>query len=288
MMKKNEIGIRDPFVLVDEGKYYLYGTRNTTAWGKADGFDVYVSDDMENWSEKKEIFHNDGTFWATQNYWAPECVKYHGKYYLIATFGSETRKKGIQILESDRPDGIFVPKTKYPITPDEWECLDGTLYWEDQTPWLIFSHSVPEECRGAMCAAQLSDDLADMKTKPQVLFYASEAAWSRPIPFAKEAFGVDGDAYFSDGPYLFKNETGDLCMLWSSWGEKGYEMGISKSANGKITGIWKHQPKSFFQDGGHGMIFTSKEGERLLTFHAPNDSMKERPIFEKMKKYYYD
>ena len=29
-MKTNEINIRDPFVLVHEGKYYLYGTRGET------------------------------------------------------------------------------------------------------------------------------------------------------------------------------------------------------------------------------------------------------------------
>lgn len=29
-MKRTEINIRDPFVLVHEGKYYLYGTRGAT------------------------------------------------------------------------------------------------------------------------------------------------------------------------------------------------------------------------------------------------------------------
>ena len=35
-MKREEINIRDPFVLVDEGKYYLYGTRSETAWTDAE------------------------------------------------------------------------------------------------------------------------------------------------------------------------------------------------------------------------------------------------------------
>ena len=47
-MKTKEIHIRDPFVLPWEGKYYLYGTRGATCWGKADGFDVYSSADLEN------------------------------------------------------------------------------------------------------------------------------------------------------------------------------------------------------------------------------------------------
>lgn len=88
-MKTSDIHIRDPFILPWEGRYYLYGTRGPTCWGKADGFDVYVSTDLQNWSAPIEIFHNDGTFWADQNYWAPEVHFYKGSFYLFATFFSE-------------------------------------------------------------------------------------------------------------------------------------------------------------------------------------------------------
>lgn len=48
-MKTNEINIRDPFVLLENGTYYLYGTRGATCWGPATGFDVYTGTDLENW-----------------------------------------------------------------------------------------------------------------------------------------------------------------------------------------------------------------------------------------------
>ena len=48
-MQTIDINIRDPFVLCENGKYWLYGTRGPTCWGKADGFDVYVSDDLNTW-----------------------------------------------------------------------------------------------------------------------------------------------------------------------------------------------------------------------------------------------
>lgn len=73
-MRREEINIRDPFVLTRNGQYYLYGTRGATCWGPADGFDVYVSRDLENWDGPFECFHNDGTFWADRNYWAPKCM----------------------------------------------------------------------------------------------------------------------------------------------------------------------------------------------------------------------
>ena len=49
-MKLTDINIRDPYIMPYDGKYYLYGTRSETAFvGQAYGFDVYVSDDLENW-----------------------------------------------------------------------------------------------------------------------------------------------------------------------------------------------------------------------------------------------
>ena len=72
MLSLSQINIRDPFVLFTQGRYYLYGTRGETCWGPASGFDVYVSRDLETWSEPQACFENDGTFWADRNYWAPE------------------------------------------------------------------------------------------------------------------------------------------------------------------------------------------------------------------------
>ena len=47
-MKSSDINIRDPFVFVYGGKYYLYGTRSETAFvGQAYGFDAYTSKDLE-------------------------------------------------------------------------------------------------------------------------------------------------------------------------------------------------------------------------------------------------
>ncbi|MFR3797379.1 MAG: hypothetical protein ACLT1X_07615 [Christensenellales bacterium] len=33
-MRREEINIRDPFVLTRNGQYYLYGTRGATCWGR--------------------------------------------------------------------------------------------------------------------------------------------------------------------------------------------------------------------------------------------------------------
>lgn len=286
-MNTADINVRDPYILVHEEKYYLYGTRSATAWGLADGFDCYVSEDLENWEGPIEVFWNNGDFWADRNYWAPECYSYEGAFYLVATFNSEHRNMGTQILVSDSPTGPFMPHSDGPVTPNEWTCLDGSLYFhKDGTPYMIFGHSFQDTPKGEMCVIELSKDLRTSVGEPKLLFKAAEAPWSVPIPFAKKEFGLDGDVYFVDGPCLYRTESGKLIMLWSSWGAKGYAVGVAYSDNGELDGTWHHEKAPLFgENGGHGMLFQTKEKEWMYTLHYPNDRYKEKPRFIKVKEH---
>ena len=85
-MKNTEINIRDPFVLVEDGTYYMYGTRAATCWGAADGFDCYVSKDMEGWDGPFRCSINRRTSGQIRNCWAPEVhTSTGGFYYMFAT-----------------------------------------------------------------------------------------------------------------------------------------------------------------------------------------------------------
>ena len=152
-MWREEINIRDPYVLVHNGMYYLYGTRAETTWGKADGFDCYRSRDLKEWEGPFEIFHRPEGFWADQEYWAPECVRLADAFYLVTTFGAEDRKKGIYVLRAEEPEGPFVPYGER-LTPEDWACIDGTVYFEGETPYLVFSHSFEDTPDGDMCCVK--------------------------------------------------------------------------------------------------------------------------------------
>lgn len=47
---------------------------------------------------------------------------------MFASFKSETRSRATQILSADHPNGPFLLHGEEPITPKDWECLDGTFY----------------------------------------------------------------------------------------------------------------------------------------------------------------
>lgn len=278
-MKTNEINIRDPYVLLHEDRYYLYGTRSESCWGEAEGFDCYVSADRENWEGPVEVFHRPEGFWADRAYWAPECVYYRDAFFLITTLGAADRKKGIYVLRSDSPLGPFVPFGAR-LSPEDWSCIDGTLYLEEGKPWLIFSHSFEDDPKGDMCLLPLKEDLSGPAGEPVTLFSAAEAPWARPVPFAKAEFGMDGDVYFTDGPCVKKLHDGELIMTWSSWSEQAYAVGVALSENGRVRGPWRQLGTPLYPaNGGHGMIFTEKDGSLCFTLHTPNDKYLERPAF---------
>ncbi|MCD8190393.1 MAG: glycoside hydrolase family 43 protein [Clostridiales bacterium] len=281
-MKTTEINIRDPYVLLHEGRYYLYGTRSATCWGPADGFDCFVSDDRENWEGPFEIFHRPEGFFADRSYWAPECYFYRGAFYFLTTLGAADRKKGVYVLRSDSPTGPFVPYG-VELTPRDWTSIDGTLYVENGTPYLIFSHSFEDNPNGDMCIVQLEPDLSAPVGEPTLLFSAGEAKWAHPVPFAQAEFGMEGDVYFTDGPCVFPLPGLGLCMTWSSWGTCGYAVGVAVSESGIVAGPWRQLDKPVFpENGGHGMVFEDKAGQLWFALHYPNDKYQERPCFMKL------
>lgn len=274
-MRTDEINIRDPFVLLNEDTYYLYGTRGSTCWGEATGFDVYASADLESWEGPTPCFENDGTFWADRNYWAPEVHPWQGAFYMFASFKSAARRRGTAILRAETPKGPFVPWSDGPVTPSDWECLDGTFYADEAgNPWIVFCHEWVQVGDGEVWAMPLTKDLRSPAGEPRLLFRASEAKWSKLIHHSS---GQDG--YVTDGPFIWKAKDGRLLCLWSSLAESGYTQALAVSDTGRIDSHFSQLPPLFERDGGHGMLFKTKENRLMLTLHSPNEHLKERPRF---------
>ncbi len=268
-MRFEDINIRDPFILPDNGKYYMYGTRGNEAWGTGTGLDVYVSDDLENWSDPKEVFTPPADFWADKNFWAPEVHKYNGEFYMFAAFKNDDKCRGTQILKSSSPEGPFLVHSEGPVTPDTWECLDGTLYIENGEPYMIFCHEWLQVDDGEMCVVKLSPDLKKAVSEPVILFKASEPVWSD---------GYMPGKYVTDGPFMYRTQNGRLVMIWSSFHNGKYCEALSYSDNGSVYGKWIHDTRLLFEkDGGHGMIFRTYDGKLNFVQHMPNDTLMERP-----------
>ena len=271
IIKTNIQYMRDPFILKADRTYYAYGTG-------------VVDDD---WDDTKWICYKNtsGTLegpwerlpqdiavlpeWAIKNRWAPEVHEYKGSYYLLASYySSVTEHKGTTVLKSASPEGPFVEISDGPVTPCEWDCIDGTLYVDEEgTPWMVYVYewnNTPDGV-GRMMASRMSADLTHFVSDPIELFKADEATWR------------DNDAVVTDGCYLYKAENGELLMLWSNFDPNGYCVGLARSSNGKIDGEWTHDQDLLFSKtlsgeygGGHGMLFKDVDGKMYMSVHSPN------------------
>jgi len=271
----DEIHLRDPFILPvkETGRYYLFGTRWT---GEMPGFVVYSSPDLAVWEGPTRAFRPPEGFWADRDFWAPEVHPYRGKYYMFASLKAPGACRGTQILVAEKPEGPYRPHSADAVTPRDWECLDGTLFVDDEEkPWMAFCHEWVQISDGTICALPLRDDLRAAAGEPVQLFAASEAPWVFE-------FGIKRRGRVTDGPCMYRASDGSLLMLWSSFDPHGYCLGVARSASGALTGPWTQSPEPLYRDdGGHGMLFRTFDGQLMLVLHQPNKAPQERPrLFE--------
>ena len=289
-----DIFIRDPYILPVEKDniYYMYATSTTIGADgeKIGGVKVYKSKDLQHWSDPVQVCVIPESNWSRGVVWAPEVHLFQGKYYLFATINSGVEWKAekkdwpkytwraTQIFCADSPEGPFVPLSTESSTPSDQMALDGTLWVEDGKPYMIYCHEWVELGDGAMNLVELTPDLSARASQPQKLFCASAAPWSTGMETKS------GDRhYVTDGCFLYRSKTGKLLMIWSSFCNGQYAVGVAESTTGRVKGPWRQQPEPIFnRHGGHAMIFKTFDGKLCLTLHQPNSPAGEEraKIFE--------
>ena len=265
----SQLPFRDICVMPDpvSKKYYMVGFLKSMS--AAQEVACYQSKDLQKWGGYKTAMYNDGQW---DQSWAPEIRYYNGSYYLFASLkkaGSSTNGdlRGCYILKSDKPDGEYKAYSDR-ITPENWECLDGTLYVEDGVPYMVYCREWTRlNGNGEMYAVQLKDDLSGVAegAEHKLLFRAKDHPAS-----------TDG---VTDGPWLYNAENGDLVMLWSKYVNGGYAIITSRSKTG-VMGEWSHDPAPLFaDDGGHAMLFEDFDGNMKIAFHENSTNKgNERPV----------
>lgn len=273
-----DIVISDPCILPvkEEKRYFVYARwLNTSLFPEVDGspsFYAFESPDLIHWSRPYRVFEK-GDFWADLDYWAPEVHAYRGKYYLVSSFRARGTFRRCQFLVSDSPRGPFVPLRQEPVTPENWHCLDGTLYVDLKgQPWMVFCHEWLQVNDGQICAVPLSEDLSKAIGDPVILFRATDAPWRT------RRFERDRECGFvTDGPWLYRMKDGTLIMLWSNYSEYGYTTGYARSRFGDIMGPWDQEEVPLYaMDGAHSMLFHTFEGELMMCLHCNNNAKEKR------------
>lgn len=276
--KRSEMRVRDPFVFADKKTnfYYMHANDNSQ------GLKVYRSKDLENWEFLGRSFTPDSDFWGKADFWAPDMFERDGKYYVIATFSRKEKNirtpngthalRGSSVLVSDKPEGPYKPLANAPITPENWMCLDATLFEEDGKLYILYCHEWIQVCDGEIIAQEISKDLKKTIGEPRLLFKASAAPWGKK----------NQKSMVTDAPVINRAEDGTLYMTWSTFGSDGkYHIGFAVSSNGKLFGEWKQSEHPLNNDdGGHAMVFKTFDGKTKISYHAPNSKYPERPTIK--------
>ena len=174
------VRMRDACILVDEKTktYYLLSSTmaNNVEGGLRPALRVYTSKDLRSWDGPHIVFQVPEKFWGDINIkaiWAPEMHEYKGKYYVFATFDTDSLlpeqwrnwlprvKRGTQVLVSDSPLGPFKPFQNRSTLPVDMMTLDGTLWVEDGIPYMVYCHEWVQVKDGTVEMIQLKDDLSD-------------------------------------------------------------------------------------------------------------------------------
>jgi GH43 family beta-xylosidase len=280
------IRVRDPFIFADAPSqtYYLYAQAENRAGSGYQGVEVYTSTDLKTWKAPRPVLTLPADSGVAM-VWAPEMHAYQGAYYLFVTLTfrdtlpvakpvdaphwPRMHRRGTWIYRAESPAGPFKPLKDGPHTPADWMALDGTLYVEDGTPYMIFCHEWVQLIDGAMARVELTPDLSGTRGEPVRLFSASAAPGARRG--AKEG-------KVTDGPFLYKSpKSGALFMIWSTFiPGKDYCVLLARSESGRVAGPWTGHTPIYTTNGGHGMIFKTFEGQLRLALHQPNTGPLER------------
>ena len=99
----------------------------------------------------------------------------------------------------------------------------------------------------------------------KILFRAHDSPWSKE----KDENGNIIPNKVTDGPWLFRTQTGKLGMLWTSWVFNVYTQGVAYSESGTLDGPWVQEQKPVTPPNyGHGMLFRTFEGKLLMSVHS--------------------
>ena len=274
----NDLTMSDPYIYPDpETKtYYL-----TSSGGR-----MWKSKDLVMWEGPYNIIDLSGTWCEKAGFAAAAEIHKVGDYYYYAGTWSDhgdlieqvPRRYNVPhnqtyLLRSESVEGPYVPFSVtpgYDYQPREWDCIDGTLYEEDGRIYMVFVHEWTQIIDGTMDYIELSSDLTHtISDHPVTLFRASEAPYCGEMNSLGEAtFGLKMPGWVTDGPQLFRTQTGRLGMLWSTWGEERYLQAVCYSESGTIDGPWVQESEPFLSNNsGHGMLFRDFDGKLLYVVH---------------------
>ncbi|HWR58724.1 MAG TPA: glycoside hydrolase family 43 protein, partial [Thermodesulfovibrionales bacterium] len=235
------LGIGDPAVIYDGGKYYLYPT------GDNHSYDVYISNDMVHWTKGPKVFQS-----REPGVWAPDVFfsKDAGMFYLYYTVNGR-----IGVASADRPDGVF--KDRGTLISNG---IDAHLFRDDDGSYFLYYARYPEFA----IFAQPMESPVRKKGLPVQLISPSEAWETKNVPV-------------TEAPWMIRHQ-GIYYLLYSggSADSEDYAIGYATASN-PLGPFTKYRGNPFIHKGdgilgpGHASVIRDQAGKLWLVYHQQKD-----------------
>lgn len=254
---KSQIPLADPYILLDNGTYYAYGTN------AGDGIQCYTSDDLRSWRLHGLALHKDNTT-ETRWFWAPEVYRLNGKYIMYYSANEH-----LYAATADKPTGPFKQVGTYQMNNllgDE-KCIDSSVFFDDDgTAYLFFVRFTDGNC---IWQCKLADDYITPVEGTLRKCFAVSQSWEQKLGRVNE------------GPNIIKyNKRYFLTYSGNDYRSQDYGVGYATCSNIE-KGPWTKyngNPILCRHDElvgtGHHSLFTDKEGKLRIVFHSHNSATK--------------
>ncbi len=260
--REGQLMLADPFILEDDGWFYIYGTHAD------DGIVVYRSRDLKRWSGRCGnaanglALHKDDV-WGEKWFWAPEVYRIGDRY--IMTYSAEEH---ICYAESDSPCGPFVQSEKRPYLDEKG--IDSSIFVDDDGKaymfWVRFTRG------NVVWVAEMTPDLRQVKLETaRRLIDVQEGTWEHLM------------GRVAEGPLVVKHK-GLYYLTYSCNDYRSRDYAVGVAVADSPTGPYErcagnpvlHRHCGYVGTGHHALLRT-KRGDLYMVYHAHYDGERVPP-----------
>ena len=256
----SQIPLADPYILLDGGRYYIYGTND------GDGIHCYSSDDLRLWKDEGQALNKKNTT-ETDWFWAPEVYHLGDKYIMYYSANEH-----LYVATGTSPKGPFKQVGTYQMNEllGSEKCIDSTVFFDDDgTAWLFFVRFNDNIC---IWRCKLADDYITPVPGTLKKCIAGSQAWEQK------------EGRVNEGPNVIKyNRHYYLTYSGNGYESQNYAVGYATCSNLE-TGSWTKYSgnpilcrRDELVDTGHHSLFTDKEGILRIVFHAHHSTESVHP-----------
>ena len=262
--------LADPFVLLDGGVSYAYGT------GAADGIPVAVSTNLVDWTigagmAKKGLALHKDDVWGWRWFWAPEvCRRADGRY--VMAYSAQER---VCVAVADSPLGPFRQAEKRTLFEGDRFTVDNSFFTDDDgRTWMLYvAGGAPGYGSGPRIVEMEKDMTAVKKGAEPVFLFDARGEWEKCMGRVNE------------GPFLLKHD-GLYYITWSANDYRSPLYAVGCATSKSVIGPYAKNAsnpillrKAGLSGTGHHSFFRDRDGRLRIVFHAHHSEGRADPRY---------